>query len=107
MGGDLVELLSVPIFEGAARVSASLTAPSSLLPELAARARREMGDRALASRRLLRLSDVALRCAYLLRARHRWLTPTADPGVTKGVGSEEAEVGSALPEPTISAFVSS
>src|SRR5919201_3943360 len=74
--GDLVQLLAIAVFKRATRFSAALTSSGSLLSELATRALRELGDRALPARRLLCLLDVLLRGLHLPRRSHPGSLPS-------------------------------
>src|SRR5215218_9744907 len=67
---DLVQLLAVPILQRATGLATALATPSRLLAQLAARALRQPGDRALAFRRLLGLFDVSFRRLDLARRSH-------------------------------------
>src|SRR5947208_3763403 len=59
---DLVELLAVAVLELVTGLAAAAAAAGGLLAELAARALRQIRDRALARGGALRLLDVALGC---------------------------------------------
>src|SRR6266516_1207069 len=67
---DLVERLAVAVLQRVTGPAAALAPARSLLAQAAPSGRREVGDRSLPLRRLLRLLDVALRGLDLLPRCH-------------------------------------
>src|SRR5438552_11540767 len=71
---ELVELLAVPVLERVARFAAAAAGLLRLLDEAAPRALRQVRDRPLLRRHLLRLLHVALRRLDLLPTCHAGIT---------------------------------
>src|SRR5215208_6145847 len=68
---DLVELLAIPVLQALPGLPAAPTSSRGLLAELPPRRLGHVRDRALATRGLLRLLDVAPRSPTLLRGGHQ------------------------------------